>query len=50
MRNKKLVIVIGTKKAIAIKSDKKVSRYTYLSERLRAKVSTNVQVSEMQTG
>ena len=37
-RGKKLVVVIGTKKAtaIAIKNDKTESRYTYLGERLKA--------------
>ncbi|MDQ1327657.1 MAG: exodeoxyribonuclease alpha subunit, partial [Candidatus Poribacteria bacterium] len=37
-RGKKLVVVIGTKKAmaIAIKNDKTESRYTYLCERLKA--------------
>jgi exodeoxyribonuclease V alpha subunit len=37
-RAKKLVVLIGTKKAlaIAIKNNKPQLRYTYLSERLRA--------------
>jgi len=33
-RDKKLVIVIGTKKAMAIRNDKTESRYTYFGERL----------------
>ena len=43
-RGKKLVVVIGTRKAmaIAIRNDKTESRYTYLGERLREIINSHV--------
>jgi exodeoxyribonuclease V alpha subunit len=49
-RGKKLVVLVGTKKAlaIAIKNNKPQKRYTRLKERLKANKDTNVPVPKLQ--